>query len=89
MKGVEKKQTAGDAVAAQFIDDRGAWAFAFEDNLHDAVEAGAVHVHQKLDELLARCFLRAVRHLIKVCDQLSELSNLFLKFASGSHTPPF
>jgi hypothetical protein len=32
--------------------------------------------------------LRAFRHLIELRDELSELSNLFLEFAAGSHTPP-
>src|SRR5579859_5532499 len=89
VQGVEQKQAAGDGVVAEFVDDRGPGTFALEDDLHDPVEARPVHIHEKLHEFLAGGFWRALRHLIELRNQLSELSNLFLEFAAGSHVPPF
>ena len=61
---------------------------AFKDDLHHPVEASAMHIHQELHQLLARGLLRPLGHLVKLRDQLSEFSNLFLKFAAVRHTPP-
>ena len=88
MQRIEQQQTAGDGVVSHSLDDQRAGFFAFEDDLHHAVETRSVHIHQKLQQLLARGFLRALRHLIELHDQLSELLNLFLKFAVGRHRPP-
>src|SRR3984885_9204793 len=88
MQGIEQQKTAGDGVAAKLVNDRGTGIPAFKDHLHHAIESCTMHIHQKLHDFPARGFLRALRHLVKLRDKFSEISNLFLEFAAGCHTPP-
>ena len=88
MQRIEQKQATRNRIVAEPVDGCSSGPVALEDDLHDALEARSMHIHQKLHEFLARGFLRTVRHLIELRNQSSELSDLFLEFAAVSHVPP-